>query len=231
MIKTTLMNKQSCISPVPIVRTSSLTMDIYEPAEMRRALTKLGVEVTVSVLGGGDYLLSDSICIERKTISDFLTSMYSGRLGYQLQLLANSFKMPFLLIEGRPEYYPREINMKSFYAYLSRLVLSSPIGLLQTPDMPSSALLISLMFQKIDNGPSMPYLRPLKKARNETEMVLRVMDSFPGIGPVLSTRMLRKLKTLRSVFQVPEKTIAEVKGMGKRKAKNLVTLLDYVFES
>ena len=215
----------------PLVDTPRISMDIYEPVTMRRALGKFGVEVVVSVLGVGDYLLSDSVCIERKTISDFLASMYSGRLGYQLQLLANSFKMPFLLIEGRPEYYPRTINMKSFYAYLSKLVLSSPIGLIQTPDMPASALLISLMFQKLGNGPSIPHLRLRNKARSETEMVLRVMDSFPGIGPVLSTRMLRKLKTLRSVFQAQEKTIAEIKGVGKRKAKSLMTLLDYVFES
>lgn len=208
---------------------AEVTMDIYEPVQMRRALVRLGVRVSVSTLGMGDYQLSDSVCIERKTVSDFLNSMYSGRLGYQLQLLANSFNMPFLLIEGRPEYHARAINLKSFYAYLSKLVISSPIGLLQTPNLTSSAMLIALMLEKMGESPSKPRIRP-PKARDEQEGMLQVLCSFPGIGPILSQRLLRKFKSLRSVFEAPEKAIAEVKGIGSGRAKDLVRLLDHPFE-
>jgi ERCC4-type nuclease len=206
-------------------------MDIYEPAQMRRALGKLGIEVKVSSLNIGDYLISDSVCIERKTVSDFLSSMYSGRLGYQLQLLARSFSMPFLLIEGRPEYHPRTINMKSFYGYLARVLLSSHIGLLQTPDMRSSALLIYLIFQKSGQRPTMPErtrLRP-PKTRTRRETVLRVLEAFPGIGPVLSGRLLREFKTLRSVFESPADLIGEVEGMGEQKAGEIVRVLDHEY--
>ncbi len=205
-------------------------MDIYEPVQMRRALHRLGVQVAVSTLGVGDYQLSDSICIERKTVSDFLNSMYSGRLGYQLQLLASSFRMPFLLVEGRPEYHTRPVNLKSFYAYLSKLVLSSPIGLLQTPNIESSAVLISLMLQKSGGSSPRPRLRPTK-VRTRNEGVLQVLGSFPGIGPVLSSRLLRKFKTLREAFRAPEEAIAEVKGIGRGRARDVVSLLDHPFES
>lgn len=207
-----------------------ISMDIYEPAEMRRALVKLGIEVTVAYLGVGDYVLSDLICIERKTVSDFLSSMYSGRLGYQLHHLSGTFRMPFLLIEGRPEYRPRVVNMKSFYGYLSRLVLSSPIGLLQTPDMATSALLISLMSQKIGGSPSNPRLRPTK-ARGEKETALLLLETLPGVGPVLSRRLLEEFRSLRSVLQAPHESMSKVRGLGGRRARRIVDLLDRTFEA
>lgn len=216
--------------PAKEVDAGRISMDIYEPPEMRRALVKLGIDVTVAYLGIGDYVLSDLICIERKTVSDFLSSMYSGRLGYQLQHLSGAFKMPFLLIEGRPEYRPRVVNMKSFYGYLSRLVLSSPIGVLQTPDMATSALLISLMSHKIGGSPSNPRLRP-NKARSERETALLLLETLPGVGPVLSRRLLQQFKNLRSILQAPEESMSKIRGLGGRRARRIFDLLDRTFEA
>ncbi len=205
-------------------------MDIYEPAQMRRALGGLGVEVAVSSLSSGDYELSEGICIERKTIPDFLNSMYSGRLGYQLQLLCKSYRNPFLLIEGRPEQYPRAINLSSFYGYLSRLALQSSIGLLQTPSLSSSALLISLMSRKVGSGAPRPRLKPPKGGGTQ-EALLHILSSFPGIGPVLSARLLRHFGTLRTLFNAGAESIAEVEGIGSHKAKDLSRILDSPYQS
>jgi ERCC4-type nuclease len=204
-------------------------MDIYEPAQMRRALGALGVEVVVCTLPSGDYELSEEICIERKTIPDFLNSMYSGRLGYQLQLLCTSYRNPFLLIEGRPEQYPRAVNLSSFYGYLSRLAIQSNIGLLQTPGLSSSALLISLMSRKVGSGAPRPRLKP-RKGGDTQEALLHILSSFPGVGPVLSTRLLRHFRTLRALFDAEEESIADVEGIGSTKARELSRLVDTPYE-
>jgi Fanconi anemia group M protein len=203
-------------------------MDIYEPAEMRRMLGRLGVIVNISALSVGDYQLSNEVCIERKTVSDFLKSMYSGRLGYQLQLLASSFNTPILLIEGVPEYHSG-INLKSYYAYISKLVLTSPIEILQTPNMSSSGVLISLMYQKMGSVPTAPRMRP-PKSRGQGEAAIQVLAQFPGIGPVLSWRLLDEFKTLRSVFKASEKAMERVKGLGRGKVRDIIDLLDFSIE-
>ncbi len=205
---------------------SGVLMDLYEPTEMRRALLKLGIQVTVSCLSAGDYVLSPSICIERKTVQDFLSSMYSGRLGYQLQLLTRSFANPFLLVEGRPENCRRILNIKSFYGYLSRLIISGSMGLLQTPDMPTSALLISLMTEKSGSSPPPPRLRPGGKKRSDSESILLILESFPGIGPVLSERLLAEFGSLRSILQASEDSLSRVKGVGSSKAKKMLEIMD-----
>jgi Fanconi anemia group M protein len=213
------------VQPVGIEREPNLYMDIYEPVEMRRTLGRMGVKVSVSALSIGDYQLSNEVCIERKTISDFLKSMYSGRLGYQLQMMSNSFSTPILLIEGVPEYHAG-INLKSFYAYVSKLVLTSPIEILQTPNMSSSGVLISLMFTKIGSMPTIPRMRPIK-SRGRGEMAIQVLAQFPGIGPVLSWRLLEEFKSLRSVFQATEDAMGKVKGLGRGKVRNFLDLLDF----
>jgi Fanconi anemia group M protein len=211
-----------------IAKEPGIHMDIYEPVEMRRTLGRLGVDVNISALSVGDYQLSDEVCIERKTISDFLKSMYTGRLGYQLQLLGSSFHTPILLIEGVPEYHAG-INLKSFYAYVSKLVLTSPIGILQTPNMSSSGILISLMSLKMGSSPSIPRMRPAKSL-GQGEAAIQVLAQFPGIGPVLSWRLLEEFKSLRSIFKATEKAMGKVKGLGRGKIKNFFDLLDFEVE-
>ncbi|MES1905126.1 MAG: DNA repair endonuclease XPF, partial [Paramarteilia canceri] len=47
----------------------------------------------------GDYLLSNQICVERKTVIDFLASINSGRLYNQCTAMQNFYQKPLLLIE------------------------------------------------------------------------------------------------------------------------------------
>jgi len=193
---------------------------------MRRALTRLGVQIRIDALLAGDYLLSEEVCIERKTISDFLNSMYSGRLGYQLERLSKSFRMPFLLVEGRMELYRRPINAKSFYGYLSRLALSREVGLLQTPDINASALLIASMFDKLGREPLRERPRRARRAPDRNGQVALVLESLPGIGPVLAKRLLVNFGSLRSVIEADENSLAKVRGIGKQKARDLRDLVD-----
>ena len=47
----------------------------------------------------GDYILSPEICIERKSVSDLISSFKSGRLHTQAEAMLQHYKSPMLLIE------------------------------------------------------------------------------------------------------------------------------------
>lgn len=47
----------------------------------------------------GDYILSPDICVERKSLSDLIGSLNSGRLYNQAQAMTRYYKRPILLIE------------------------------------------------------------------------------------------------------------------------------------
>ena len=46
--------------------------------ELINALHENGVEVEIKTIPVGDYILSDRICVERKTVSDFESSIING---------------------------------------------------------------------------------------------------------------------------------------------------------
>lgn len=54
------------------------------------------VPVTIEI---GDYVLSPEICVERKSVSDLVQSLASGRLFNQAKAMTRAYKMPVLLIE------------------------------------------------------------------------------------------------------------------------------------
>jgi DNA excision repair protein ERCC-4 len=51
----------------------------------------------------GDYVLSPKTCVERKSISDLISSLNSGRLYNQTQTMFSHYENVFLLIEFDPE--------------------------------------------------------------------------------------------------------------------------------
>jgi len=61
-----------------------------------------GVVVELKSIPCGDYIINDTITIERKTANDFLISIINGRLFRQLLNLKKFCANPILLVEGNP---------------------------------------------------------------------------------------------------------------------------------
>lgn len=62
-------------------------------------LHRQGVEVKPATLTVGDYILSPTMCVERKSIPDLIGSFNSGRLYNQCELMSVHYTHPILLIE------------------------------------------------------------------------------------------------------------------------------------
>src|SRR5271157_4246898 len=59
-----------------------------------------GVDLSFAQLPVGDYIVSERMCIERKTVGDFENSIIDNRLFEQLERLKSSFEKPILILEG-----------------------------------------------------------------------------------------------------------------------------------
>ncbi|KAH9934024.1 uncharacterized protein BXZ73DRAFT_89675 [Epithele typhae] len=76
---------------------------IVDMREFRSSLPSLlhasGLLVLPVTLTVGDYILTPDICVERKSIPDLISSLNSGRLYTQCELMSAHYKQPILLIE------------------------------------------------------------------------------------------------------------------------------------
>ncbi|KAF8999609.1 hypothetical protein BDQ17DRAFT_1499549 [Cyathus striatus] len=76
---------------------------IVDMREFRSTLPSLlhaaNVLVIPATLTVGDYILSPDMCVERKSLSDLVSSFNSGRLYTQCEVMSAYYKHPILLIE------------------------------------------------------------------------------------------------------------------------------------
>ena len=96
-------------------------------------LISLGFDVEFKELKIGDYAVKDTI-IERKTISDFISSMINGRLLKQLEEL-KQFENKLLIIEGisKQEIYADEnsgVNANAIRGFLLSILLKHKIPIM-----------------------------------------------------------------------------------------------------
>src|SRR5438034_3324943 len=70
-----------------------------KPSGVPEALRSLGVSVEYRLLDVADYLVG-AYAIERKSVRDFVSSLYSGRLFDQAHRLGEAYETIFLIVEG-----------------------------------------------------------------------------------------------------------------------------------
>jgi Fanconi anemia group M protein len=68
--------------------------------KIAKGLIELGVEVKTQMLSKGDYIISDTCAIERKTVHDFVYTLTRRYLFEQLYTLKDAYAKPMILLEG-----------------------------------------------------------------------------------------------------------------------------------
>lgn len=77
-----------------------VVVDVREfNATLPNLLYRAGFKLVPCMLTVGDYILTPKICIERKSISDLVSSFNSGRLVDQCEQMFRNYELPTLLIE------------------------------------------------------------------------------------------------------------------------------------
>lgn len=94
-----------------------------------------GFEIHPITLEVGDYILSPTICIERKSVSDLFSSFQSGRLFTQAEAMCKEYPTPILMIEFAAEkdfglvvrdHIPGEIQQSHIISRLCLLAMHFP---------------------------------------------------------------------------------------------------------
>ncbi|MEM1525456.1 MAG: ERCC4 domain-containing protein [Nitrososphaerales archaeon] len=207
--------------------------DTREPDVMMVLLSALGFEVERRVITPGDYIISNECAVERKTIQDFLTSLFQGRLLDQMNRLKDAYTKPILLLEGNLAW---ELNGRknphAFWGALLKIQLDMGIPVLITMDVRQSADLLYTLARRMQREESSkPCIRHKPKLLNERDMQRFIIEGLPGVGAELSIRLLKHFKSVRRIFQASEAELRRVEGLGFVKARRITQLLDMEFKN
>ena len=179
-------------------------------------LLELGIDAEMQHLPVADFLVN-GVAIERKTISDFLSSMINKRLARQLEEI-KQYPKSLLIIEGidEQELYDdcnhEGINANAIRGFLLSIVLEFQVPIIFTKDYADTAKFISVLAKK--EKKEHISLRAVKKALNKKEQLQYILEGFPGIGPATAKKLLKRFKTIRGIIDASENELK--KEIGKK---------------
>jgi Fanconi anemia group M protein len=187
-------------------------------------LFHLGINVEFRELKVADYLVND-IAIERKTISDFISSMINRRLLNQLEEL-QQYENKLLIVEGIDEqelYTDSEerigVHPNSVRGFLLSILLKHKVPIIFTKDSQDTAKFISVLAKRKSKELS---LNVSKKSLNKKERLQFILEGFPSIGPKSARKLLGKFKTIKNIINASEEELKEVLGKKAEIIKKLV---------
>ncbi|MFH1229717.1 MAG: ERCC4 domain-containing protein [Candidatus Aenigmatarchaeota archaeon] len=174
----------------------------------------------------GDFIVSDRIVIEKKTVNDFINSITDKRLFIQLKAMKDNFEKPLLLIEGTESLYG-QLNPNIIRGVLSAITVDMGIPILWTRDLADTAGLIYWIAKReqIDERREVS-LKDRKVPKTIEGHQEYLIASLPDISIVRSKALLKHFKSPKNIFNASAKELQEVKGVGKKIAEKIKNILE-----
>ncbi|PKP51780.1 MAG: hypothetical protein CVT90_02960, partial [Candidatus Altiarchaeales archaeon HGW-Altiarchaeales-3] len=188
-------------------------------------ILKEKVNVVVQHLVVGDYILSDRVCVERKTTEDFLQSIIDKRLMTQAAELSKNFAIPIIMVEGaagKDIYNLRQIHPNAIRGAIATLAVNFKISIIQTQNEEDTANLLAIIAKReqVDEMRTVA-IRGEKPVMSLIEKQRFIVESLPNVSGVLAKRLLEHFGSVQNVVNANEDELREVEGIGGVKAKDI----------
>jgi ERCC4-type nuclease len=186
------------------------------------------VHIELTPLRIGDYDVGGDPCrvFERKTGSDFLSSLAQGRLFAQLTALRKSRFAPILLLEGDP----LRVDHSQMRPESIRGALTYITAILRVPILPSSgpaesAHLVYAAAKQCQvvhttHGPAAG-----RRRASLPEQQMQIVLALPGVGTATARAVCARFGSLHDLLSADAATLAMVPGVGPSRAAALEQLL------
>ncbi len=201
-------------------------MDDREPELIERLLRKYGVFVERRRIEVSDYLVGTNVCVERKSLSDFIKSIYDGRLFDQVEQMRASCEVIIILVE-EPYFHLKRGAVPHYLGALSSLALRG-VSVIHVTSFEDTARFLAYLSRKVEGD--RPSVIPVKKRRKPKswEEAYAVLVSFPSIGPKSAEKLLNEFGTLKNVFIADFHSLKRI--VGEAKARKLQEVLNAPFK-
>ncbi len=177
------------------------------------------IETEMKHLKVGDYLIGNTI-IERKTVSDFISSMINKRLIQQLRHM-QQYKFALLIIEGDLDLSEKRNLNNSIRGFILSIITNYNVPIIFTEDYQDTTnYLVILAKQQLKTKTKISLHSRIPKPLKERKQY--ILEAFPNIGPIKADKLLKEFKTLKNTFQASEEELAKILKKQSRDFKNLL---------
>jgi Fanconi anemia group M protein len=201
--------------------TICIYVDTRESKSIISCLEKMGANVQIVQLEVGDFVLSEDVVVERKTIDDYVRSIMDNRLFSQIIAMKEKYPKPLLIVQGRRKK-GASIGLSAFYSSLASALTDFYIPVYMSEnDEETATILYYIAKREQEEGKKAVRVREGRKPPTIREVQKYVVAGVPGIDAVLADRLLKKFRNVQGVFSATVDELKTVEGVGDKIANRI----------
>ena len=190
------------------------------------AMPQVRIEVTPLLMGDYDVGGDPRRVFERKTGSDFLSSLVQGRLFAQLTALRKSRFAPILLLEGDPlRVSHSQMRPESIRGALTYITAVLRVPILPSSGPEDSAQLVYAAAKQCQIGHATHGPAAGRRRATRSEQQMQIVLALPGVGRATARAVCARFRSLHDLLNADAATLATVPGVGPSRAAALEQLL------
>ena len=184
-------------------------------------LAAAGLDVRLTDLPVGDYVLGAGLAVERKGPHDLGASIRDGRIFDQAVRLQSAFAQAVLLIEGEP----RGIAEDAWRGAVCRLIEDGFTVLHSLDAEDSAAWVVRLAKRARRPGPTSPTHGPRRSPRHPSAQAEAMLSVVPGISTTMARSLLASYGSLAAVAAAAPEGLRSHPGIGRIRAERIARAL------
>lgn len=224
-IKRMLDRKQRSLGEYTLAEETGVKV-IVDSRELRSEVVKhlrdLGARIELRNLEVADYIVSDRVAVERKTVEDFLNSIIQkDRLFSQVAKMKSAYSRPVIIIEGE-NLYRGGMHPNAVRGAIASLVIDFGIPVLRTSSPKETAELIFAMARREQEEKRRGVVEHAAKTkRTLKEEQEYIVSSISNVGSVIAKNLLDYFQTIENIATADEEELAKVPKVGKKIARRI----------
>ncbi len=195
--------------------------------EMRSGIAKIlrekGARIEITNLDVADYVLSERVGVERKTVTDFLDSIVGAeKLFSQVLNLKKSYSRPILIIEGQNLYGMRRVSPQAVRGAIASIAVDFGVPvILSKSENETADFLLTIARREQEIKSREVILHAEKTKRSEREELEYVVSAIPDVGPVIARNLLERFRTVKNLANADVDELMKVPKVGKKTAERI----------
>jgi len=192
------------------------TREANSAPKIVKGLKELGAEIQLETLQKGDYIISDQVAIERKTVHDFVYTLTRRFLFEQLFKLKEVYPKPYILIEGYlPIVYKfSKIQPASVWGAMFALTKQG-INMIHTNSYKETTdFLYTAAKQEQITEKRKPAVHPIKLTETLQDQQIFFLASLPNIGREKAISLLDSYQTPMNALLSVDNWKKQAYGLG-----------------
>jgi len=216
------------ISEVKGKEEYAVIVDTREQGSIVNKLEAMRIPVRIESLEIGDYIIGRTV-IERKTVKDFMRSLYEGRLFTQLKELSSLKEYDkVLLLEGDKKELLLSMGTNTAIGTILTVINDYKIPIYYSDNEEETANLLRVLYNRaVKNREKTERIRMDKKPKQLEEIQLYVLAGIPGIDNKIAKRLLERFGTLKAIANASPNDLMKIHGIGPELAMRIYRVFNH----